>query len=570
MNMNRKKIILLTLVVSISVLIFSGCLNSKQTKTTNNIMKDGKKYNPPIEITSVKGLWSPDDFNQGEDINNNIWTKSYDEDLGIKLKYLWSVPMQQYVQKINITIASNDLPDLFAVNQMQFNQLVNGDMIEDLTELYSKNRSDFVDKILNSDGGFALKMATKKNRLYAIPGLGSSNGETNMLYIRKDWLDKLGLQPPKTMEELRKIAEAFVNNDPDGNGKKDTVGIPLQKDLLTMTGACSFLGISEGFGGHFKDTWIRSKDGKLLYGAVQPEMKQVLDFTAKMFKDGLIDPEFVVKDYKKECELIISGKCGINYGNQSLPYYPNKDSRNFDGAEWRAYPIPTENGNQPKVSVSDGVSQYFVVKKNCKNPEAVIKLLNYTLSKVNPESPDYRMEYQFGITKDEKELLQKDKNALKKKSVGAYNYACIMLGRSDSNLNSYRKIVEFSKNGDLSVYKNSDMTEKDISDIKNAIAGNVSDDYYTSWRWGGLDNSSLGVLAYYNDNNLQLKSAFYGEPTSSMTLKKSSLDKLISEAYVKIITGYDQIDSFDKMVDTWYAQGGKEITNEVNEWDKNK
>ena len=53
------------------------------------------------------------------------------------------------------------------------------------------------------------------------------SAQANVLLIRKDWLDKLGLQPPKTWDDLAKVAQAFTTQDPDGDGKADTYGLAV-------------------------------------------------------------------------------------------------------------------------------------------------------------------------------------------------------------------------------------------------------------------------------------------------------------------------------------------------------
>ncbi len=59
----------------------------------------------------------------------------------------------------------------------------------------------------------------------AIPAPAITQVEINEMWIRQDWLDKLGLEAPRTWDELVQVAEAFVTQDPDGNGEDDTIGI---------------------------------------------------------------------------------------------------------------------------------------------------------------------------------------------------------------------------------------------------------------------------------------------------------------------------------------------------------
>ena len=74
------------------------------------------KYETPVEITTVKNLGAGTlDFPQGDSIENNVWTRKYEEALGVKIRFLWTTNEQQYTQKVNIAITSNELPDVMAV-----------------------------------------------------------------------------------------------------------------------------------------------------------------------------------------------------------------------------------------------------------------------------------------------------------------------------------------------------------------------------------------------------------------------------------------------------------------------
>ena len=119
------------------------------------------------------------------------------------------------------------------------------------------------------------------------------------------------MEPPKTMDELRQVADAFTNKDPDKNGKKDTFGLAMYKDIFGG-GFGNVEGLFNGFGA-YPNIWIE-KDGKLVYGSVQPEMKKALEFIQGLYKDGLIDPEFGVKDANKVAD-VSAGKLGMFYGS---------------------------------------------------------------------------------------------------------------------------------------------------------------------------------------------------------------------------------------------------------------
>src|SRR5204862_288667 len=103
---------------------------------------------------------------------------------------------------------------------------------------------------------------------------------------------KLGITAPTNMADVLEISKRFTVDDPDGNGIADTFGLCMDKDLF---GAIA--GLQGFFNGYhaYPGIWF-DQDGKLIYGSVQPEMRDALLALQKMYADGQIDREFGVKD----------------------------------------------------------------------------------------------------------------------------------------------------------------------------------------------------------------------------------------------------------------------------------
>ena len=153
----------------------------------------------------------------------------------------------------------------------------------------------------------------------AVPYADASVESTHYLWIRQDWLDKLQLEPPKTMQDLQNIAEAFTTRDPDGNGKDDTYAMAVTKDLYS--GAMGTEGFFAGYHS-YPNMWVKTDDGTLAWGSVLPETKDALKALADMYAAGELDPEFGIKDGAKVAETIAAGKVGIDFGEQWNPMYP--------------------------------------------------------------------------------------------------------------------------------------------------------------------------------------------------------------------------------------------------------
>lgn len=140
---------------------------------------------------------------------------------------------------MNLCIGSNNIPELMNVNATQYRALLKYDMIQPLDKYFDDYASDALKSYVKSGGEELQKCITNEDgELMAIPAPAITAGGINEMWIRQDWLDKLGLEAPRTWDEMVKVAEAFVTQDPDGNGEDDTIGIlgPSNSDHMNAIG----------------------------------------------------------------------------------------------------------------------------------------------------------------------------------------------------------------------------------------------------------------------------------------------------------------------------------------------
>ncbi|UKS28107.1 extracellular solute-binding protein [Paenibacillus sp. HWE-109] len=510
------------------------------------------KYDPPIEVSFVRNLNDVVENNvlgvlKGESFEDNRWTRLYKEQLGINIKNNWVVKgsdtSDQYLQKLNVTLASGDLPDVIPVNATQLKQLADSGQIEDMTALYEKYAAPLTKEILSQEGKSPFDAATIDGKLMAIPQVDSSLERAMFIWIRTDWLNKLGLQPPKTMADVQTISKAFAEKDPDGNGKKDTFGLGLNKAL--WGGAIGLEGFMAGYKA-YPNMWITDASGKLMFGGIQPEVKKALQALQGMFKNGEIDQEFGIKDGGKVSEQIAAGKIGMEYGEQWNSIWPLQLNRNNDpNAQWRAFPIVSESGDTPKVPLRFSTSKFFAVKKGLKHPEAVIKLFNMHLEK------------NFGKT------AEFDKYYAPPEAESVWQLSPVTPSPVKKNVEAFRAIDAARKANDFSTLKGEAKTIQGKIEAFNS----GSKEGFALWGWERIygPEGSEGVVDQYDKNNQFLMDKFVGAPTPTMVERKSTLEKLMNETYTKIIMG-GSVDDFDKFVKDWTKLGGEQITKEVNEW----
>lgn len=222
----------------------------------------------------------------------------------------WFATHENMDQRIDLAISSNVLPDAMVVSPYQFNQMVEADELEDLTKAYEEYASPIMKRIIEGTNAGLKEDVMINGKMLALP---SANPEDfSMMWIRKDWLDRLGLAPPSTMKELESVAKAFVEQDPDGNGQKDTIGIAAGTSLYDEynAGPGSF-NLNPIFSAYdsYPGFWLKGKNGMPVYGSIQPETRTALAALRELYAKGLIDREMGIRE--TEAEVVIEGKAGI-------------------------------------------------------------------------------------------------------------------------------------------------------------------------------------------------------------------------------------------------------------------
>lgn len=227
---------------------------------------------------------------------NSPVVQKLEELTGVDVNLQW-VPSSSYDDKFNITLASGKLPDIMVVlgktpsfinaaRTGAFWEL--GPYLKDYPNLSQMN--EIITNNASIDG--------KTYGIYRARALGR-NGVT----IRKDWLENLGLEEPKTIDEFYNVLKAFTHDDPDGNGKDDTYGLVASK----FTGPWDNMQI--WFGAPNK--WGEDESGKLVPAHETQEYMDALNFFRKIYSEGLVNKDFAVMDATKLSDPFVNGQAGV-------------------------------------------------------------------------------------------------------------------------------------------------------------------------------------------------------------------------------------------------------------------
>jgi len=382
-----------TLFVACSVLaIFSSCNAEKQIKKTAPTSvpdKTGNIY--PLKTNVRLTYWCRLQQNQAALVSNVSDLPLYKELLnktGVEIKFLHPTPTQEKEQ-FNILISSRDLPDIIEYNWMIYhggpekaikdNQII---PLNDVIEKYAPN----LKRILDGDKELNRMVKISENQYYVFPFIRSD--ESLLVYhgpfLRKDWLDELGLQVPTTIDEWYTVLKAFK--------QKKNVEAPLVFQYRQI-------GINNAFIGayHITHDFYRDDQNKIQYGPIQPEYKEFLSTFKKWYSEGLIDRDFVLGDAKSQDESMLSGRSGATVANMGGGLGKYLDNMKLKDPKFAliAAPYPTlKKGEMPFIGQSDykyTPQGSVAISRQCKNIDVAARFLDYGYS------PEGQMLYNFGI-----------------------------------------------------------------------------------------------------------------------------------------------------------------------------
>lgn len=501
--MKRQNATIMLLLLSFSTV---GC--SLPNVAINEETKSNAASEPNIRIVANSlGM----NFPAGMDENHNPYLDYIEKNIGVQVNVMLP-PLNGYDEKLNVIMTSGEPPDLLSTSDPSwFINFVNQKALTPLNDVIDKYGANLKAKIPKE----AWDNVTVNGKIYAIPSLNEVKG-TEIVYARKDWLDQLGLQPPKTIDEFTTVMKAFTERDPDGNGKKDTYGLSILERLRRTS---PFLG---AFGVQM-NAWYE-RDGKLIYSGILPEMKEALLYLRSLYDQNILDPEFPLNKIDVLGKKIVSGQVGLFSAAWSDTRTSIAENRKRDPkAEWIPLDFPVGPQGKHGVYSTSIVRSYNVVPIKSQNAQEVVKFLDF---------------------------------------IAGPGQISLKLG--------FENDIWTRANGKLSI-KFEEHTKHGYRGIYGALA-DMADQNVTRDRLEALGEQ---FRLYDNlqriENNL-MQDKFNGPPTPAMGKHQIKLSKLQEETFTRIITGLSPIEEFDSFVKKWKDAGGDEITGEVNEWwrDANK
>ena len=565
--MKQKQIIALVSATALAATALAGCGKTSEENTQTTAVSEAEgtakedlplsKY-PETVTVHLGGSLNPNaKIPDGMSYDDNSYTRFLKDDLNIEVVYDWIASSSDYGEKMNLCIGSGTIPDMMNVDATQYRALLKYDMIQPLDQYFDDYASDALKGYVES-GGEELKkcISNDKGEMMAIPAPNITASGINEMWIRQDWLDNLGLEAPRTWDELVTVAEAFVTQDPDGNGEADTIGIlgPSNSDHMNAIGGNQY-GLDPLFSRFqsYPQYWLQDEDGTVKYGSIQPETRTALEKIQKLYTDKLIDPEMLVRNDSKE--PLLAGKVGIFFG----PWwcgYTVADATLAGEADWRAYFTPLAEDGNYYTHMAEPTTKYVVASKSCKNPEAAFKIINYLIASQQQWVAD-------GITSTE--MVTSDFYPL-------YN----VYDNADEIEISYDVLTKYLA-GEITMddvdFSRHKLLKSDMEAVTELKKEPYDDFSLDNWNLDSdlaktnlprLVSILVGEAPSVNDKYVPVYNAYNGQ-TETMQTKWANLKKMEEETFAKIVMGKADISEFDTFVENWKNQGGDQILKEIND-----
>lgn len=474
---------------------------------------------------------------EGDTYEDNAYTRYLRKMLNIQNDTVYMDTEERYSELVNILVKDQNLPDIMVVTDREIlKELVENDLVEDLTEVFEKCTSPRIKEMYESYGDALLNSGKFNGRLMAVPETVIDHGP-NLLWLRKDWMEELGLEEPETLEDAFEIIDAFVQNRMGTEDGETPVGLACDTNLVgTTSSSYSVDPVFDSFGAN-PQRWI-SQDGEIVYGSLTEETKEALDYLHKLYDRGILDRNFALRAPNNLRDLVVNGKCGAFFGLWWTPNNPRMESYEKNSeADWEPYYLQELADKNVYESFRD--NKYVVVRKGYEHPEIVMKIISVLFDYTRYEAEDAREVNEYFA-------LNVDPTARPLVINVDYNEATYQVTEN----------IEAALNGN---YPEGNLTAIEQS-YYQACSSYLSGNDYTAEDWAAYKSriSAVGLLV---DKHYTPAVRSYLDDAGGEI--PQSLRQFETSTFIQIIMGEKPVSYFETFVEQWYQQGGHELTQQI-------
>jgi len=285
----------------------------------------------------------------------------------------------QFREKFNVIVASGNLPDVIVSNYREDMMKVAEQGVfaplDDYIEQYAPNFK----KILDEHPEYIRDLRASDGKIYFLPFIGAVRA-FKVWMIRSDWLDKLGLEKPVTLDDWYNVLKAFKERDPNGNGVADEIPYTTRN---TTAGVLAFME-AYGISGFEANEQFFIEDGKIKYAYTDPRCKEALTYINKLYMEGLIDPEYATNDtnvWLSRFTNEVSGACQDTTARAYSLGTAIQASGGSKDAHFVVVPPPMgPDGTQMTTSQMQPIRGYTAISADSKYIKEIVQMFDYFYS----------------------------------------------------------------------------------------------------------------------------------------------------------------------------------------------
>lgn len=469
----------------------------------------------PITVTAIGHMGVL--FINKTDYNDVMGMMEFSKRTNLYLDWTTMTNDENEAEQINLSFASKAMPALYThINKSDAVKYGGQGALIDLMPLIDEYGPN-IKKALEADPATLQTMLTEDGKLFMIPQVDADYrlASFKMLLIQQGWLDALDLKAPETPDEFLDVLQAFKDN---ADQLTDQTMIPYSSYVSgNMEGFFDVLGWP--FGMLSSRGYV--KDGKIVYGVLEPEFKDTVEFAQEMYSRGLLDPDLDAnKDDATFEAKITNNRVGIAYvGQGRINTYNQKAGPTFENYEF--VPLLSLKNKEGKMvyPATDGLGKTFglALSINNEHPEETIKAWDYFYSQEGMELSN------FGIEGDTFEIED-----------GHYVYTDRIM--NDPEMSSNQAIMNY-------IFPLFDFPTARIYDFERSLYGPTLAKYKeTQYADGAYHEKVL-----YNLSSLPVST----EQLNEISPVSADLDTYINESLVKFIRGEWTLENnYDQFVST--------------------
>lgn len=502
--MNIKRVISGILASSMILCSLASCGNNQ--KQSNDTTKAGVNSNEKITVKILKPKGASEVSMDQMDI-----LKVMGEKFNIDFKFD-NPPANDYAERLNLIMMEKELPDvIMSIPMTDIVKHINSGVILSLNDLI-KNQMPNLTAAFKKFDGVEKELTKSDGKIYYFPVISECISGNQPYIVRTDWLKKLNIKSPVTIQDWEKYWELVKKTDLNGNGKNDE--IPFSSMMMDdLRNFCTAWGVVDDF---YSDP---DDGGKIHYGPIEDKYKQAIVWLNSMWKKGYIDSELVTMDesgfsarLSQNVVASYRGYFGGQLAAQNAKMPETVPGFRLDGT----VPPKGPTGIQIHTAIDKNPIPVVgaVITTSCKNPERVAQWIDYLYS-------------------DEGVLLM---------NMG-------IEGKHYNMVNGYPKLTDFvMKNPDGLSPKQATGTYTFLGTgpciANKALVDQIDDAAVVKAK----NECIIPFLEQSNKYIITNKVSFTSEQDSTKQSIMADIDTYVDEMIMKFITGKEPIENWDQYV----------------------